>query len=142
MIRPFTDADLEAVLGVWHRASLVAHSFLPDEFFDRERQEIADLWLPAAETTVATTDDDHVAGFVSMLGNEVGAIFVDPDRQREGVGRALLDAVSASRPCLVLDVFEANAIGRRFYEAYGFEVVDRHLNDEIGHWELRLRFER
>lgn len=38
-------------------------------------------------------------------------------------------------------MFEANAIGRSFYEAYGFEPVDRRINEETGYPELRLRYE-
>jgi putative acetyltransferase len=139
MIRRYVDGDLDAVLGVWYRASLLAHSFLPEEFFERERREIAERWMPVAETTVAETDGGRVVGFVSLIGNEVGAIFVDPDEQGRGVGRALMDAARTARPFLELDVFEANTIGRRFYDAYGFELVDRHVNVAIGHPELRLR---
>ena len=141
MIRTYGDADLEAVLDVWHRASMIAHSFLPDEFFERERVEIAERWMPVAETIVAETDDGRVVGFLSLIDNEVGAIFVDPDEQGRGVGRALMDVARAARPVLELDVLEANTIGRRFYAAYGFEFVDRHMNDALGHPELRLRIE-
>jgi putative acetyltransferase len=43
---------------------------------------------------------------------------------------------------LELDVFEENSIGRRFYETYGFDLVDRHFHDETGQPLLRLRLRR
>ena len=88
---------------------------------------------------MAESSDGRVVGFLALIGNEVGAIFVDPDEQGSGIGRMLMDAASSSRPFLELNVFEANEIGRRFYEAYGFEVVGRHVGEATGHPELRLR---
>jgi putative acetyltransferase len=138
MIRPYIDEDLGGLLDVWYRASLIAHSFLSEEFFETERRLIAERWLPIAETMVYETSG-RVVGFLALIGNEVGAIFVDPDSQGRGIGRALMDAARDSRPFLELDVFEANSIGRRFYDAYGFEFVNRHVNEAVGEPELRLR---
>jgi putative acetyltransferase len=131
-------AEATGVLDVWHRASLVAHRFVSQEFLENERHQIAQRWLPMAKTTVYEADG-HVVGFLSLIGNEVGAIFVDPDRQGRGIGRSLMDVARASRPFLELNVFEANSIGLRFYDAYGFEVVGRHMNEAAGQAELRLR---
>lgn len=137
-IRSIADGDLEELLDVWHRSSVIAHSFLPPEFFETERRQIAERWIPIAETTVAEVDG-RVVGFLSLIGNEVGAVFVDPELQGQGVGRALMDAARATRPFLELNVLEANELGRRFYDAYGFEFVDRHVGEATGHPELRLR---
>jgi putative acetyltransferase len=140
VIRDYTDSDLEQLLDVWYRASRIAHAFLPEEFLERERRLIAEEWLPVAETRVYV-DDDGVVGFLSLVGTDVGAIFVDPERQGQGIGRALMDGARASRPFLELDVFEANAIGRRFYDAYGFREVGGHDHDETGQRLVRLRLD-
>ncbi len=141
MIRPYTDEDLGELLDVWYRASLIAHSFLPEGFFETERRQIAERWLPMAETMVYETDG-RVVGFLSLIGNEVGGIFVDPDHQGRGIGTALMDGARDSRPFLELSVFEANSTGRRFYNAYGFETANRRIDEDTGQPELRLRFER
>ncbi|MBT8249725.1 MAG: GNAT family N-acetyltransferase [Acidimicrobiia bacterium] len=139
MLRPYKDDDLTGLLDVWYRASREAHSFLSDQFFEAEQKAIADEWIPIAETTVFESDG-RVVGFLSLIGNEVGAIFVDPDYQGNGIGRALMDAASDARPFLELNVFEANTAGRRFYEKYGFELVEEHVDDATGEPELRLHF--
>jgi putative acetyltransferase len=140
VIRPYTDADLTELLDVWYAASLVGHPFLSEEFLTAERELIADVWTPRAETIVYE-DDGQVVGFLSLVGNEVGAIFVHPEHQGRGIGRALMDRARAAHPHLELDVFEANTVGRRFYDAYGFTFVRRHVNDETGLTQLRLRLE-
>lgn len=139
-IRPYEKKDEEELLDVWYRASLIAHSFLDDEFFPKERQEIRDRWLPISDTVVYE-EEGRLVGFLSLIGNEVGAIFVDPECQGRGVGRALMDWARQSRRVLELNVFEANSSGRSFYEAYGFEQIGRSIHEATGHPELRLRLD-
>jgi GNAT superfamily N-acetyltransferase len=60
------------------------------------------------------------------LAGEVYAIYVDPPAQRHGLGRALLEAATedlrtAGFEPLILWVLAANAPGRRFYEACGWQ---------------------
>ncbi len=140
MIRPYASSDLQQLLDVWYRASLIAHSFLPEEFFETEREAIELRWLSLAETVVHELDG-RVVGFLSLIGNEVGAIFVDPEYQGRGIGRALMDWARDARPFLELSVFEANAMGRRFYDTYGFRLVESAVHEETGQPELRLRLE-
>ena len=138
VIRSYTDGDLGEVVEAWCRASLDAHSFLSDDFFNAERERLSELWLPMADTSVFEAGG-HVVGFVSMVGNEVGGIYVAPSHQNKGIGHALLDHVAATRPYLELEVFEANTLGRRFYDAYGFRVLGEGLDDTVGLPILRLR---
>ncbi len=138
MIRAYDETDQSGVLDVWYRASLVAHPFLSAEFLARERHLIAEEYLPQSETSVYELDG-RVVGFVSMVGNEVGGIFVDPELHRRGIGRELLDHVFASRSAMELGVFAKNELARSFYQAYGFEVVGRRVEEDSGEPELRLR---
>ena len=135
---PYGIDDLSAVLESWHQASLIAHPFLSEEFLAAERVRLAEQWLPAAESAVAVVDG-HVVGFLSLVGNEVGGLFVHPDHQGHGHGRDLMDDARAKRPHLELEVFEANPIGRGFYAAYGFGEIGKGADEETGLPVLRLR---
>ena len=139
IIRKYADPDCDGVIEAWYAASLVATPFLSDEFMSEERGDIRTKWLPMAETWVSDVDGT-VAGFISLIGNEVGAIFVHPDYQGQGIGRALMDHAASLRDELVLDVFEENAVGRRFYDRYGFQFESKHLHDDTGHMQFRLSY--
>lgn len=91
--------------------------------------------------TLVDERDGRVAGFLSLIGNEVGAIFVDPTMHGLGIGRGLMDRASSLRPHLELGVFEANEVGRRFYDLYGFRETDRGIHVQTGQAELRLRLD-
>lgn len=73
-----------------------------------------------------------VVGFClsNRCGDEwcIGQISVDPQLQRRGIGRALLeevisDARSAGEPSIVLNTQSDVAWNRPWYEGFGFEVV-------------------
>jgi len=138
VIRKYQPADCEEVLNVWARASAVAHSFLTQEFLKSERQQIADVYLPKADTWVWEADG-HVVGFISLLGNEVGGLFVDPKSRQSGIGRALMDRARALRCELEVEVFKRNLPGRVFYVEHGFEPIEKRIHPETGLEVMRLR---
>jgi len=138
MIREYEARDRDALLAVWAESAAIAHPFLTSAMFERERRAIAEEFLPVAETRVFERAGEVVA-FISLLGNEVGGIFVTPRYHGQGIGRALMDWARGSRDHLELDVFEANTIGRAFYAAYGFGVVGERRDSRTGQTVLRLR---
>ena len=138
MIRRYAPEDKEAVLNVWYESAQVAHPFWTPEIFERERGAIAEQFLPIAETYVFERTGT-VVGFISLMGTEVGGLFVTPRYHRRGIGRALMDEARASRDHLELDVFEENVIGRAFYEHYGLRVVGERRDEATGQRVLRLR---
>ena len=138
MIRSYRAKDLEALLAAWEAASAIAHPFLSEDFLAQERRNIAERYMPRAETWV-WEEAGHVLGFISLLEHEIGGIFVHPDHQRKGIGRGLVDHARSRRGMLELEVFEANAIGRAFYAKRGFEPVKRGVHLETGQAVLRLR---
>jgi putative acetyltransferase len=138
MIREYEEKDLSELLEAWYSASQVAHPFLDEAFFEQERKNIAAFHLPKAETWVYDLDG-VVVGFIVLIGNEVGAIFVDPKFHGQGIGRALMDKARRLRDVLELDVFKDNLVGRKFYEKYGFSQVNEYWHEETGFMQLRLR---
>ena len=137
MIRKYVPEECEELLEIWLAASRVATPFLSDQFLSEERETIRRNHLPNAETWVFE-HEDTVVGFIALIGNEVGAIFVKPELQGRGIGRALMDHALSLRGILYLDVFKENAIGRRFYDRYGFRFQHEHFNEQTGHLQLRL----
>ena len=70
-------------------------------------------------------DPTGTAGFIARDGHRIHALYVDPRRNRTGVGRALLRDAQHSTPYLELWVAEANTPARAFYAAHGFTEVER-----------------
>ena len=137
LIREYRPSDLDDVLDTWEAASAVAHRFLAEEFLRQERHNIPNVYLPIAETWVWEVEG-AVVGFIALIKNEVGAIFVHPSYHGSGIGRALMDKARALRGNLEVEVFERNAIGRAFYDRYGFVLLNKHVHEPTGQAVLRL----
>ncbi|TNE55165.1 MAG: N-acetyltransferase [Bacteroidetes bacterium] len=139
MIREYRNTDTESILECWEEASAIAHPFLEVAFIEQERKNIREIYLPNTETWVYD-EKSRVVGFISMLGHEVGAIFIRPECQGRSIGTILMDHVSDMHQMLEVEVFEKNAIGRSFYEKYGFRQVKRYIHAETGQSMLRMKY--
>jgi putative acetyltransferase len=126
-IRAFQPADEDTVVSIWLEASKVATPFLSSDFLGKTRKQIREVWLQTAETWVYD-DGNGVLGFIALIGNEVGGLFVHPEAQNRGIGRSLMDWASLHHEPLLTEVFEDNTVGRRFYERYGFRETNRYFH--------------
>ena len=140
MIRLYQEGDTEDIIEVWYRASLIAHPFLTETFLQEERTRLREVFLPNSQTWVYE-DAGRVVGFISLVDNEVGGIFVRPSNQRQGIGKALMDKARSLHDSLELDVFAANKSGRAFYAQYGFVPIKIYREKETGETTIRLRYE-
>lgn len=138
MIRKYQPTDCHQLLDVWERASALAHPFLSKEFIEQERHNIPDVYLPIAETWVWESNQ-QVVGYIALIKNEIGGLFVDPECHRHGIGQALVEKAQALRGDLVVEVFEKNLLGRAFYQKLGFQLLNQKIHEETGFEIMRLQ---
>ena len=105
----------------------------------QERKNIPEIYLPNADTWVVEIDG-QVAGFIALIGNEVGAIFLQPEHQGKGVGRLMMEKAQALHGDLEVQVFVNNLIGLEFYLRYGFQLMAEKTHEQTGEQLLRLKF--
>lgn len=125
------ETDLEPLSALWLAASLDAHAFIGEERLREQRGLIEAEYLPKAETWVACLDATPV-GFISLLGDFVGGLFVAPNRQGLGIGQALIAHALSHKDTLRLEVYTDNQRALAFYERIGFREVSRRLTDDEG----------
>jgi putative acetyltransferase len=138
-IRQYKETDLQAVLDSWEIATRSVHKFMSDEFITQGLKDIEKVYLPITDTWVVEFDAE-VKGFIALMGNEVGALFLQPDYHGEGAGRALMDKAQSLHPTLEVEVFKVNLTGRKFYAKYGFDFLKETLHEPTGQQVLRLKF--
>jgi len=138
-IRQYQADDLTSVMSAWENATKIAHSFLSEDFVAQVRKDIPALYIPNADTWVAEFDGQLV-GFIALIGNEVGAIFLQPEFQGKGIGKMMMDKAQELHKNLELEVFKKNKIGRSFYSKYGFKQLEEKVHEPTGEMVLRLAF--
>jgi ribosomal protein S18 acetylase RimI-like enzyme len=121
-IRPFEDADEEAVIALWERCGLLRPWNDPHKDIARKRLLQRELFLVGFEGgaivgTVMAGYDGH-RGWINYLA-------VDPVRRRKGFGRALVERAERRLselgcPKVNLQVRRENREAMAFYERIGF----------------------
>ena len=127
-IRVYHEDDLDEVMRVWYEASKVGHPFLSEEMLQEDRQEIINMYIPIARQWVAEVDG-AIVGFIAMIENQVGGLFVDPLWHKKGVGTALIGHVRPMFPTLTVAVFKENPNAIRFYEKSGFRLIEERVSE-------------
>ena len=78
-----------------------------------------------AECEVWVAHAREVDGFIAFRTGWVEHLYVDPQRQRRGVGKALLALAMKANASLQLWVFQRNIAAISFYRARGFREIER-----------------
>ena len=127
-IRAFRSGDESAVVALWERCDLIRPWNNPHQDIARKLRVQPELFLVGldGDAIIATA----MAGYEGHRG-WVNYLAVDPERQRQGIGRAMMDQVerllrAAGCPKVNLQVRSANASALSFYTALGYaqdEVV-------------------
>ncbi|MGG4102882.1 GNAT family N-acetyltransferase [Paenibacillus lautus] len=137
IIRRMTNEDLNDIIEIWLSASKEAHHFIPVDYWESKQRDMREVYLPMAETYLIESAA-HVRGFVSLVGDDLAALFIDTSRQNQGYGKALLSYVMDLREVLKLRVYEENQRAIRFYLKNGFEVYEDSLDHDTGQKEQIL----
>jgi ribosomal protein S18 acetylase RimI-like enzyme len=125
-IRPFRDADEDAVVALWSRCGLVRPWNHPHKDVDRKRRVQPELFLVGVMdgTIVATA----MAGYDGHRG-WINYLAVDPSLRRQGLARAMMsEAETRLRalgcPKINLQIRGDNREAIAFYERIGFKNDD------------------
>ena len=137
MMREYQANDTDALIAIWEKGNALAHPFLPAEFVAQVARDMRNIYLPNAETWVLE-EDGEATGFIALIGDEIGGLFLDPSRIGEGFGRTMVDHAFGLKGPLRVEVFRENTIGRAFYEKYGFVFVDEYLHEPSGAVTYRM----
>ena len=138
MIRTFTDDDTGEVVALWREASAQAHPFLSAEFVARVEADFREVFLPLSDEVVMYVDDasGRIDAFMAFTGDLLGALFVRPAAQGQGIGSRMLRIGLRMHPGLELTVYRGNERAVEFYKKHGLAVLGSRLEEASGCEEL------
>jgi putative acetyltransferase len=133
-IRPAQAPDSDVLLALWERSVRATHDFLSEADIVALRPDVAQaLDDEQLELWVLVDADDVPIGFMGLAGDDVAALFLEPEHRGRGGGRRLVAHAQELRGGdLTVDVNEQNPAARGFYEALGFVVAGRSQLDDGG----------
>lgn len=139
MIRHATNTDFRELADIYHDASLIAHPFIDPAYLARDAVALREDRLPLQEAFLWEYPGE-ICGFISLTGPLINGLFVTVDRQRQGIGTALVDHAKQLQDHLEVRVFRDNYIAQRFYFAQGFEVTEEGEHPNLPFDEYRMRW--
>jgi GNAT superfamily N-acetyltransferase len=123
ILRRATLDDMPALARLHRHTVLTCLPFLPTLHTpEEEAWWFAERLYPANEVWLAEDGETPVA-YIAFRPSFIEHLFVDPDRQNEGLGLTLLEKARAAYAELTLWTFQQNDKARRFYERHGFVAV-------------------
>ena len=141
IIRKFEPSDTEEIIRIWYEVSIVAHSFIPQEMWEAHKDELRNKYLPIAQTWVAE-ENGNLLGFISLIEDYIGALFVTSASQGKGVGTRLIEQAKQAYEHLKVGVYAKNMKAREFYSKNGFAAVSEEVQPETGEIVINLTSHR
>ncbi|MDO5570506.1 MAG: GNAT family N-acetyltransferase [Bacteroidales bacterium] len=142
MIKRLEKHHLNRLIDIWLKASKESHSFINYEYWERNSMAMKTIYLPSAKTYVYETDKGEIAGFISFAGNTIAAIFIDPDFQRRGYGKELIDFAKNQYESLELFVYALNQKALKFYLREEFIKKNESVDTNTGETQFKMVFKR
>lgn len=127
-----TDEVLDELLVVWEKSVRSSHHFLREEDIAYFKPLVRNQYFPAVDLFVMRDADGHIDAFMGLSGDMLEMLFVLPDKQGRGYGRALVDYAVNVCGIFKVDVNEDNEKAYRFYLKMGYEVIGRDEYDSTG----------
>lgn len=130
MIRPCDDRDLDAIYAIINEAARAYEGVIPADCYHQPYMPMAELRGEAARMTFFGWEED--GRLIGVIGWEpvkdvtpVRHCYVVSDRQRQGVGSALLQHVMRRTQTkrLLVGTWAAADWAIRFYEKHGFRLL-------------------
>ena len=139
-VRRAIATDYAAMLDIWLDASRAGHPFLAEQVLQEQSRIVRDTYFPQAENWVI--EHGGIKGFIGLIGNHIGGLFVAPAAHGQGFGRSLVEHASGRLGSLTVEVYEQNEGAIAFYRRCGFAPVGRKERDDEGRPLPLLRLER
>jgi putative acetyltransferase len=140
LIRNCRKNELEEMVRIWYEASIIAHSFIPASFWALQKDSMKEKYLPLAENFIFE-EERQLSGFISLVGERVCALFVAPEMQGRGIGRALLEHAKILKGRLSLRVYRENERALSFYKKCGFVAAGEEVDEYTGCVQILMEWE-
>ena len=133
--------DFQALSEIWLEASLLAHDFIPASHWQGNKIAMQAVYLPAAQ--VYLLEDEHaIFGFIAVIAQHIEALFIAPKYQGQGMGKRLLEHVQQTNDTLMLNVYQDNVQGVRFYTRNHFKIEQEGFDEQTNAADFVMIWQR
>ncbi|MGI6242902.1 MAG: GNAT family N-acetyltransferase [Prevotella sp.] len=127
-----TDKLLDELLSVWEKSVRSSHHFLKEEDVAYYKYRVRNQYFQAVELYVIRNGKGRIAALMGLSDDTLEMLFVLPEEQGQGYGKALVKYAIKECKVYKVDVNEDNKQAYRFYLRRGYQVIGRDELDPCG----------
>lgn len=142
-IRKFYDNDAKEVAELIRRndkeISSLSYPKEVIELWDKQLSPKYIIKISEGRMCYVMVDKTNIIGYVSIEGNKIKKLFVNPDYHKKGIGSKLLNKVEniAKKNNLNLLIVDSNIHAERFYVKKGFKKIKNKFS-KVGNQKIKL----
>jgi len=142
MIRKMQTEDIDEIMQIWRNGNLTAHNFINRKYWFDNYEIVREEYLKKSDTWIYI-EGDIIKGFVSVIDNNyIGALFVEKQFQRDGIGTILVKHCKNLYDKLSLKVYKKNEGAISFYNSMGFEYISGQVDKNTNELEYIMEWSR
>lgn len=142
MIRDYRESDVDKIMKIWRDGNFKAHNFISNQYWSDNYNKVRNEYLRKSDTWVYT-ENDEIQAFISVMQDGyIGALFVIPEIQREGIGTILINYCKKNYERLYLNVYEKNVGATMFYKAMGFKKIKVQIDEATQEKEYIMEWKK
>lgn len=123
---------LDELLALWEKAVRSSHHFLTEEDIAYFKPLVRNHYFAAVKLFVIRNDQGKIAAFMGLSDEMLEMLFVPPEEQGNGYGKALVDYAINQCKIYKVDVNEDNQQASNFYLNRGYKIIGRDETDPTG----------
>lgn len=136
-LKPASASDYPVLLQIWEDSVRASHDFLPEARLQALKPMLLDSYFPQVNLWLWQDAAQQCLGFIGVAEANIEMLFVHPQAQGLGIGKALLSHAIHQLGANHVDVNEQNPKALAFYQHAGFEITARSEQDGQG-WPYPL----
>ena len=140
MVRRMQEQDVNQIARIWLEGNLYTHRFIPEEHW-RENYDYVRKQLAESEVYVYE-DNRGILGFAGIDKGYIRGIFVRPEFQRQGIGKALIYICKSKYFKMQLHVYCKNTDAVSFYMRQGFKISKKQIDESTNQYEYEMNWRK
>lgn len=123
---------LDELTIIWEKSVRSSHHFLTEDDIAFFKPLIRNQYFKEVHLFITQNEKKQISAFMGLSDNMIEMLFVLPEEQGKGHGKALVDYAINKCHIHKVDVNEDNQQAYQFYLHMGYEVIGRSEHDPTG----------
>ena len=127
--------DIPQLLDLWEKSMRATHNFVKESDIESIKNEVKNA-LNSNINLLAIAKNNNIVGFIATQENTIEMLFIHPQYFRQKIGLLLLKEACEkflngfAKIIVFCNTQNINAL--RFYESFGFKIIDKNPKDNAG----------